>query len=405
MSYVKHVHYNEIQLFSSCKPLLGHLDIELTERCNNACIHCYINQFENNPDLKSREMDTTFIKGILQQAADLGCLTVRFTGGEPLLREDFIELYTFSRHLGIQVILFTNATLITEDLCVLFKHIPPGKPISVSVYGMHAASYDAVVRRTGAFEEFWHGITLLREHEIPFTVKQSLLPQNKDEMDEFETFASQLPNMEHSPSYSMNFDLRARRDNPAKNRAIKRLRLSPGETIAMLARQPDKYINEMQQFVSKFMMPQGDRLFPCGAGLGTCVDAYGNAQMCTLLRHPATVYSLDEQLHQQRHPDTSLSPLEYALKIVFPEVRQMRAQNPAYLKRCALCFLRGLCEQCPAKSWEEHGTLDTPVEYLCEVAHAQARYLGLVKESEIAWLLPESTWRERIKLFTLSFEA
>jgi len=57
------------------------------------------------------------------------------------------------------------------------------------------------------------------------------------------------------------------------------------------------------------------------------------------------------------------------------------------------------------KSWEEHGTLDTPVEYLCEVAHAQARYLGLVKESEKAWLLPETTWRERLKLFTMSFEA
>ena len=33
----------------------------------------------------------------------------------------------------------------------------------------------------------------------------------------------------------------------------------------------------------------------------------------------------------------------------------------------------GLCEQCPAKSWSEHGTLDTPVEYHCEMAHAQAR--------------------------------
>ena len=156
----------------------------------------------------------------------------------------------------------------------------------------------------------------------------------------------------------------------------------------------------MRQFADKFMAPQGDRLFSCGAGLGTCVDAYGKAQMCMLLRHPDMVYPLDADLHHAKHPETTLSPLEYALKIFFPEVRKLRSHNPAYLQRCAKCFLQGLCEQCPAKSWEEHGTLDTPVEYLCEVAHAQARYLGLVKESEKAWLLPEATWRERLKTFT-----
>ena len=400
MPYSSRKYESEIKIFRAKKIKLIHLDIELTERCNNACIHCYINQSENDPLLKSLEMDTSFIKAILQQAAALVCLNVRITGGEPLLREDFVELYVYTRRLGMYVILFTNATRITEDLCKLFKRIPPGKPISVSVYGMHANSYDAVAARRGAFDEFWQGINLLKTHNIPFIVKQSLLPQNRDELDEFEAFAEQLPHMEHTPGYSMNFDLRARRDDPRKNAFIKRLRLTPDETVAMLTREPKKYIKEMRQFADKFMGPHGDRLFSCGAGLGTCVDAYGKAQMCMLLRHPETVYPLDEKLHHERHPETTLSPLEYALKIVFPEVRQMRAQNPAYLKRCALCFLRGLCEQCPAKSWEEHGTLDTPVEYLCEVAHAQARYLGLLKEEEKAWLLPETTWHERLNLFT-----
>jgi len=328
--------------------------MELTERCNNTCIHCYINQPENDPILKSREMDTAYIKAILQQAADMGCLSVRFSGGEPLLREDFEDLYIFARRLGMRVVLFTNATLINEDLCALFKRMPPGRPISVSVYGMHADSYDAVAARRGAFDEFWHGINLLKEYDIPFIVKQSLLPQNKDELDEFEVFASQMPYMEHPPAYSMNFDLRARRDNPSKNRLIKQLRLSPDETVAIHTRDSDKYINEMRQFADKFMGPQGDRLFSCGAGLGTCVDAYGNAQMCLLLRHPDTVYPLDADLHHAKHPEITLSPLEYALKVFFPEVRRMRSHNPAYLKRCAQCFLKGLCEQCPAKSWEEH---------------------------------------------------
>ena len=72
----------------------------------------------------------------------------------------------------------------------------------------------------------------------------------------------------------------------------------------------------------------------------------------------------------------------------------MQATNPLYLERCARCFLHGLCEQCPAKSWMEHGTLDTPVEYLCQVAHAQARYLGLLEEGERAWEVPD--WQQRL---------
>ncbi len=64
----------------------------------------------------------------------------------------------------------------------------------------------------------------------------------------------------------------------------------------------------------------------------------------------------------------------------FATLRELRATNPEYLRRCAACVLHGFCEQCPAKSWAEHGTLDTPVEYLCEVAHAQARFLGWLNE-------------------------
>jgi hypothetical protein len=196
----------------------------------------------------------------------------------------------------------------------------------------------------------------------------------------------------------MNFDLRARRDNPSKNRFIKSLRISPEETLAMLRREPEKYRKEMQAFADRFMRPPGDRLFDCGAGLGVCIDAYGNAQMCMLLRHPETVHPLRTGL-DQADPAAALSPLKFALTEFFPRVRQRRAANPEYLHRCAVCFLKGLCEQCPAKSWQEHGTLDTPVEYLCEVAHAQARHLGFLGADERAWEIDREGSRERVARF------
>lgn len=387
------------------KPLasrLGRLDIELTERCNSRCIHCYINQPEHDPVAKAREMSTAFVQSILRQAADLGALTVRFTGGEPLLRDDFTELYLFARRLGLKVLIFTNARLVTEELAQLFARIPPGEPIEVTVYGMHAASYDAVSGTRGAFAEFKRGLDLLQTHGVPVVVKLSLLPQNRHEVAEFEAFAATLPRMDRPPGYAMNFDLRARRDDPAKNRAIRRLRHSPAETIAMLTRDPERYTRSMQEFASKFMGPPGDRLFSCGAGCGVSVDASGQAQMCLQLRHPETLCPLSDSAE----PGLSLSdqgdpsPLAVALTEVFPRYRERPAANPDYLRRCARCFLKGLCEQCPAKSWQEHGTLDTPVEYLCEVAHTQARWLGWLGSDEAAWTVRD--WQARIDKGPLS---
>jgi radical SAM protein with 4Fe4S-binding SPASM domain len=366
-------------------PRLPRLDIELTERCNNACMHCYINLPVQDAQAASRELSTHQWKDILQQAADLGALSVRFTGGEPLLREDFTELYLFARRLGLQVMLFTNARLVTPKLADLFARVSPRQKIEISVYGMHPESYDTVTCTSGAYAEFRRGVDLLQERQVPFVVKSVLLPPNRSEIDEFEAWAETLPWMDRPPSYAIFLELRARRDSQAKNKLIRSLRFSPQEGLALVTRDETAYRRAMAQFTAGFMGPQGDHLFTCGAGETGCVDAYGIYQMCMPLRHPETVYDLKQ------------GTLREALTEVFPRLRELRATNPDYLDRCARCFLKGLCEQCPGKSWTEYGTLDTPVEYLCQVAHAQARYLGLLNEAEQAWEIQD--WQARLSQF------
>jgi MoaA/NifB/PqqE/SkfB family radical SAM enzyme len=382
---------------------LRRLDIELTERCNNDCIHCCINLPANDRAAQSREMTTTQVKDVLRQAADLGCLRVRFTGGEPLLRPDFEELYLFARRLGMKVLLFTNARLITPHLSDLFARILPLVPIEVTVYGMRAASYEAVTRAPGSFAQFWRGVNLLLEHRIPFVVKSALLPPNRGEMDEFEAWARTIPWMSKPPSYSMFFDLRNRRDDVDKSRLIESLRLSPQEGLAVLTRDVVKYRKKMSRFASKFMGPPGDALFRCGAGHGLCVDAYGRAQPCMGIRAPELTVPLTPRPSPKKRGEHLPLPggegrgegLASTLA-QFARLREMRATNPEYLQRCARCFLKGLCLQCPAKSWAEYGTLDTPVEYLCDVAHAQARWLEWVGKDEHGWEVTD--WKERIKV-------
>jgi MoaA/NifB/PqqE/SkfB family radical SAM enzyme len=146
---------------------------------------------------------------IFREAAELGALTIRVTGGEPLLREDFAELYLYARRLGLKVLLFTNARRITPELADLLARVPPLERIEVTVYGMHEETYEAVTRVPGSYAGFRRGVALLLEKKVPFVVKGAILPPNRGELDEFESWAATLPWMERSPPCSMFFDRRA----------------------------------------------------------------------------------------------------------------------------------------------------------------------------------------------------
>jgi radical SAM protein with 4Fe4S-binding SPASM domain len=360
-------------------PKLGQLDMELTERCNNNCIHCYINQPKDQISIQNIEMTTTQVKDFLRQAAELGCLQVRFTGGEPLLRPDFEEIFIFACRLGLRVILFTNGRQITEKNIHLFKKYSPLLKMELTMYGLHKNTYDSVTRVPDSFQEFWQGMQLLRMNSINFVIKYSVLPNNKHEIEDFESWIRSIPSMPSEPNYSLFFSLRTRRDDEKRNNLINKLRIAPKEGLQILTREEEQYRKSMSQFAEKYLGPHGAVLFSCGAGSGICIDAYGKIQPCMGFRHPGYMYNG--------------SRLSEALSF-YKNLKSIKAINRNYLERCAVCFLHGLCEQCPAKSWEETGTVDTPVEYFCQIAHAQARYLGWIGQNEFGWEVPN--WRSRI---------
>lgn len=360
------------------------LDMELTERCNNNCIHCSINLPADDDHAKNKELPLAKVKAILTEAASLGCMMVRFTGGEPLLRNDFEEIYLFARKLGLIVLLFTNATLISPELADIFSHIPPLQPIEITLYGTQQKTYESITKNAGSFKAAIRGINLLKNKGIPFLLKGAFLSNTISEADIFEVWAKAISGIDKPPPSTIILDLRSRRDSEQKNRLIKKLRLSVSEVIKYLTRNPDKYLRETSLFCSKLNFAPSDNLFECHAGIRTlCVDAYGMVQLCLHLRYPNTVYDLKN------------GSLKDAMLNFMPKVMNKKAKNSDYITRCARCFLRGFCDQCPAKSWAEHGVLDKPVEYLCEIAHSQAIYLGLLKKGEKAWKIED--WKKRLQ--------
>lgn len=367
-------------------PLLSSMDIELTERCDNNCVHCYINRPAGDAAARRREMSGALVHRVLDEAASLGCLDVKLTGGEPLLREDFEELYLHARRLGLRVTLFTNAALMTPRVADLLKRIPPLAPVEISNYGMSRGSYEAVTRRPGSHDRSAAGLRLLKERGVPLLVKMASLPANSGEEAQFDAWAAAEIGMDQPPSFVVQLNLHGRRD-VEKNRLIRRNRLSPDAVVDVLARNPTEFVKGLKSFFLSQLDGGGDRLFMCGAGSGTCaVDAYGVIQPCLLLRHPETVAAFEAM------------GLRKAMLDHFPGMRERKAERRDYLDRCGRCLLLGFCEQCPAQSWMENGTLDTPVEYLCDVAHAGARAMGLLRPAERGWEIENV--RARVEAFS-----
>ncbi|NGX63087.1 MAG: Antilisterial bacteriocin subtilosin biosynthesis protein AlbA [Candidatus Anoxychlamydiales bacterium] len=190
MGYIEKINLDRFPLWEKAKKkgLLSHVSMELTERCNNNCIHCYINLPTNNEKAQKKEITLEEIKEIADEAVKVGCLSWHLTGGEPLLCEDFSDIYLYLKRKGIRVILSTNATLINSEIISLFKKYPL-ENLEVTIYGLSQKTYEAITRNPGSFDAFRQGINLLRDNHIPFTLKAAVLAQNFHEIEKMRDFS------------------------------------------------------------------------------------------------------------------------------------------------------------------------------------------------------------------------
>jgi radical SAM protein with 4Fe4S-binding SPASM domain len=333
-------------------------DVEITPRCNYDCRHCYINLPANDTETKQRELSLEEIRSIAQDAVQLGAVWCLITGGEPLLRKDFPEIYVLLKRLGLLVSVFSNASLVTPEHAALFKKYPP-RDIEVTVYGASQATFERVTRRPGSFAAFQRGLSLLLGCGVGVRLKAMVLRSNVHELDEISRFCR-----EHTKDF-YRFDpflcLRNNRD-PVRNTEIRAERLSPEEIVAL---GEDAEFGTTERPAEDRMIDHRDTnyLFHCGAGEDSfSVTFDGHLRLCSSLCHPDCEYDLRQ------------GNLRDAWQEFVPRVRDTRSCSPEYLEKCATCKLAAvnLCRWCPAKAYSETGEMERSVDYFCRVAHAQA---------------------------------
>ena len=343
--------------------------LEITARCNNDCRHCYINLSADDRRAKRRELTIEEISRIADEAVSLGALWCLLTGGEPLLREDFSEIYLLLKKKGLLVSVFTNACLIQERHIELFKKYPP-RDIEVSVYGVTPKTYEAVTRKKESFRVFQSGLGRLLESGVKVRFKAMAMRSNAHELPKIAEFcrARTKDYFRFDPLLHLRFD-----GSKKRNMEIWAERLTAAEIVELELADAERF-ESLQKACKELIQPDwagesNSRLLRCGAGSGDCAIGYdGTFRLCPSLRHPECVYDLRK------------GSLAEAYLHFVPGVRDQKSDSREFLDKCGKCPLINLCLWCPAHGYLENGKLDMPSDYFCEVAHARAKALrGLEK--------------------------
>jgi radical SAM protein with 4Fe4S-binding SPASM domain len=140
-------------------------EIALTYRCQNRCFFCYASSPERGRTVP--EMTTDEVKTVLDKIVDQARVpTVSFTGGEPTLRADLVELAAHARNRGLRTNLITNGIRCADEGYVARLAEAGLNSAQVSVEAGDAATHDAVVDHPGAFERTIQGVRNLKAADI-----------------------------------------------------------------------------------------------------------------------------------------------------------------------------------------------------------------------------------------------
>jgi radical SAM protein with 4Fe4S-binding SPASM domain len=331
---------------------------ELTDRCNFNCVHCYINQSAGSKTARAEELTTQQIQAIIDKIVDAGCLFLTLTGGEPLLREDFPHIYRYAKSKGMLVRIFTNAALITPEIIDLFTNLPP-QDIDITLYGATPDTYQQVTRTSSSYARVMGAIKQLVSHQLPFSLKSMVLTINRHELEQLRNIAEGL-----GKRFRYDSTIWPRLDGSLDPQNYQ---LSLEEKIE-LEFEDD---GVLQEWLTLFNKHQGKTMragmvYNCSAGLRSFhIDSRGYMSMCTAARKPSY--------------DLKVMPFHEA----WENLGKLRHKTRQLATPCSTCTLNDLCNQCPGWSQAVHGDDETPVDFLCQLAHMRFQKVVEYSQSEI----------------------
>ena len=376
-------------------PLAGNID--LTYRCNNDCVHCWLRIPPDSPEGKN-ELTAAEIINLVEEARAMGCRKWSISGGEPMLRPDFEEIFDHITSRAGAYTLNTNGTLITPRIARLMKR--KGSKL-IALYGATAEVHDGITRNPGSFAAMMRGVAYLKEAGAGFTAQ--VIPM-RDNYHQYADMVRLAESMSRAWRIGAPWLWLSAYGDSEKNREIAAQRLSPAEVVRL--DEPDLLFEEwVDGNVDEACRrePGNEQL------LDACVrnrrdfhvDSYGKMSLCCFVKDPAL------------RTDLRKGSFRDAWEKFIPSLSGKVRAGRQYFENCGACDFRKDCRWCAVYGFLEHGDHSAKVEYLCRAARENRRFKEAWKEThrryyDIAGItvrvesdLPfsEATFSQKFKLF------
>lgn len=163
-----------------------------TNDCNMFCDHCYRDAGCKAED----ELSTSEAKTMLEQIAKAGFKIMIFSGGEPLLRPDIVDLVAYAASLGLRPVFGTNGTLITLELARQLK-AAGAMGMGISLDSLDKAKHDKFRKFPGAWDGAVQGMKNCREVGLPFQIHTTVMDWNAHEVEAITDFAVEMGAVAH----------------------------------------------------------------------------------------------------------------------------------------------------------------------------------------------------------------
>lgn len=338
-------------------PVVG--AFELTGRCNFRCRMCYICKNLKDNNSESRELSAEEWIRIGKEARDAGLFFLTLTGGEVFLRKDFRTIYEGLSQLGLRIIIYSNASLITPKVATWLKEAPPAT-VLVTLYGSNPKTYEMVTGCATAYNNTIRGLEALKAEGITTTLRTTVIKGNYKEFEQMYEIAQR---------YGKGFgivDYISERREPGEATDPIGNRLNPKDLTEFLDfalnYKKDKSSNKSNEIkINEDAIPDmpfedidpeavKKLTFKCVAGRSAFWATWeGKLTPCGLLNDP---YS---------------SLLDQDFSTAWEELKRKSKEVPQCLD-CIDCELKPYCKTCPGRLKSESGSFTEKTEYLCELA-------------------------------------
>jgi len=157
-----------------------------TNRCNLRCKHCYQNASSSLP----AELTTNEALRVVKELSDADVTSIAFSGGEPLVRQDFFEVAGSARDNGMYVTIASNGTLITRDVAKrLAKTVHYAE---ISLDGINSRTHDEFRGIPGSWDRAVSAIKYLVEEGVTVGVATTVTKHNISEIQKMVDFVEEL---------------------------------------------------------------------------------------------------------------------------------------------------------------------------------------------------------------------